>query len=105
MFDKSVMALRMLAKYLVKHATICEEEKAIEIITEIRKKNNDTLVGLKKVEILRSAKEMHKTMKQKKRESGSSEDDDSDSDDDTDTLVDCDVEKVNDKTKLKKESL
>ena len=48
---------------------------------------------------MRSAKEMHKTMKQKERESGSSEDDDSDSDDDTDPGVDCDVEKVNDKNK------
>ena len=61
------MALRKLAQFLIKHSTIAKEDEAIEIIKEIRKKNNDSLVGLKKVEILSSAKKLYNNMKQNKR--------------------------------------
>ena len=57
------MALRKLAKYLIKHSNVSNEDDAFEIIKDIRKKNNNTLIGLKKVEILSSARKLFKVMK------------------------------------------
>ena len=61
------MALRKLAKYLIKHSNVSNEDDAFEIIKDIRKKNNNTLIGLKKVEILSSARKLFKVMKQQKK--------------------------------------